>query len=99
MRRFAFDKLKLDRSMIANVDRDPRAQKLVHATVALAEALGISVTAEGVETEEEATILRIAGCNAFQGFFFARPAPAAEMTALLGVDERLKLSVRDLKTA
>ena len=99
LRRFAFDKLKLDRSMIANVDRDPRAQKMVHATVALAEALGLSVTAEGVETEEEATILRIAGCNAFQGFFFARPAPAAEMTALLSVDERLKPPVRGLRTA
>ena len=52
------------------------------------------MTAEGVETEEEATILRIAGCNAFQGFFFGRPAPAAAMTALLGADARLQLPRR-----
>jgi diguanylate cyclase (GGDEF)-like protein len=89
LRSFAFDKLKLDRSMIANIDRDPHAQRLVHATVALADALQLSVTAEGVETEEEAALLRIAGCAAFQGFFFGRPAPAGEITALLGADARL----------
>ena len=89
LRSFAFDKLKLDRSLIANIDKDPHAQKLVQATVALADALELSVTAEGVETEEEAAILRIAGCDAFQGFFFGRPAPAAELTALLGIDARL----------
>ena len=94
LRSFAFDKLKLDRSMIANIDRDPHAQRLVQATVALADALALSVTAEGVETEEEAAILRIAGCDAFQGFLFGRPAPAGELTALLGVDARL-----DAKTA
>ena len=94
LRSFAFDKLKLDRSLIANIDRDPHAQRLVQATVALADALALSVTAEGVETEEEAAILRIAGCDAFQGFLFGRPAPAGELTALLGADARL-----DAKTA
>ena len=89
LRSFAFDKLKLDRSLIAGIDKDLHAQKLVQATVALADALELSVTAEGVETEEEAALLRIAGCDAFQGFFFGRPAPAAELTALLGVDARL----------
>ncbi len=92
LRSFAFDKLKLDRSLIANIDRDPRAQRLVQATVALADALGLSVTAEGVETEAEAAILRITGCDAFQGFFFGRPGPAAELTALLGVDARFQTS-------
>ena len=91
LRSFAFDKLKLDRSLIANIDRDPHAQKLVQATVALADALALSVTAEGVETEEEAAILRIAGCDAFQGFLFGRPAPAGELTALLGADARLQV--------
>ncbi len=90
LRGFAFDKLKLDRSLIANIDRDPRAQKLVQATIALAGALELTVTAEGVETEEEAALLRIAGCDAFQGFFFGRPAPAAELTALLRVDAQLR---------
>ncbi len=99
LRSFAFDKLKLDRSLIAGIDRDPRAQKLVQATIALADSLDLTVTAEGVETEEEAAILRIAGCDAFQGFFFGRPAPAAELTALLGVDARLSAAARPRRLA
>ena len=99
LRRFAFDKLKLDRSLIANIDRDPHAQRLVQATVALADALDLTVTAEGVETEEEAALLRIAGCDALQGFFFGRPAPAAELTALLGVNARLEEPAHTLHLA
>jgi diguanylate cyclase (GGDEF)-like protein len=89
LRSFAFDKLKLDRSLIAGIDRDPHAQRLVQATVALADALELNVTAEGVETEEEAALLRLVGCDAFQGFYFGRPAPAAELTALLAAGARL----------
>jgi diguanylate cyclase (GGDEF)-like protein len=99
LRSFAFDKLKLDRSMIAGIDGDPCAQKLVQATVALADALELSVTAEGVETEEEAALLRIAGCDAFQGFYFARPAPAADLTALLGAEAQAQPSARSLLRA
>ena len=99
LRSLAFDKLKLDRSLIANIDREPRAQRLVQATVALATALGLSVTAEGVETEEEATILRLAGCDAFQGFYFGRPAPAAALTALLGAEASLHKPLRPLRLA
>ncbi len=99
LRSFTFDKLKLDRSLIANIDRDPHAQKLVQATVTLAGALNLSVTAEGVETEEEATLLRIAGCDAFQGFYFGRPSPASEITALLGTDARLHRTDRSLRLA
>ncbi len=99
LRQFAFDKLKLDRTLIANIDRDPQAQRLVQATVALAGALDLTVTAEGVETEEEAALLRIAGCDAFQGFFFGRPAPAAELTALLGSEARLQKRAGPLRLA
>lgn len=83
LKRFAFDKLKLDRSVIQAVATDTAAQKMVHATVALAEALGIRVTAEGVEGEDEALLLRLAGCQEMQGFHFARPKPAEEIDALL----------------
>jgi diguanylate cyclase (GGDEF)-like protein len=89
LRSFSFDKLKLDRSLIVRIDRDARVQQLVQATIGLANALNLSVTAEGVETEEEAMMLRLAGCHELQGFFFGRPAPAAEFTALLSVDARL----------
>ncbi len=76
LRSFTFDKLKLDRSLITGIATDERVQRLVKATVALAEALDLRVTAEGVETDEEATFLRAAGCAEFQGFFFAKPSSA-----------------------
>ncbi len=83
LRSFNFDKLKLDRSLIVGVGNDERVQRLVEATIALAEALDLDVTAEGVETEEEATLLKKAGCAAFQGFFFAKPMSATAIAALL----------------
>ncbi len=99
LRNFAFDKLKLDRSLIADIHRDPHAQKLIQATVALAGALSLRVTAEGVETEEEATLLRAAGCDLFQGYFFGRPVPAQEITALLGADARVRRAEAVLRFA
>ncbi len=99
LRKFAFDKLKLDRSLIAGIDRDPGAQRLVQATVALADAIELSVTAEGVETGEEAAILRIAGCDAFQGFYFGRPAPVAELTARLAAEARERSPLRPARLA
>ncbi|MBN8996462.1 MAG: EAL domain-containing protein [Rhizobiales bacterium] len=83
LKRFTFDRLKLDRSLINGISRDHRVQRLVQATIAIADALDLDVTAEGVELAEEATLLRIAGCDEFQGFFFSQPRPASEITALL----------------
>jgi diguanylate cyclase (GGDEF)-like protein len=83
LRSFNFDKLKLDRSLIIGLGDDERVQRLVRATVALAEALDLTVTAEGVETEEEADLLRNAGCAEFQGFFFAKPISARSISDLL----------------
>jgi EAL domain-containing protein (putative c-di-GMP-specific phosphodiesterase class I) len=81
LRRFTFDKLKLDRSLIAGIVNDLRIQNLVQATVALGQALNLVVTAEGVESESEAVLLRLAGCSEFQGFFFAKPCSAEEFAA------------------
>jgi diguanylate cyclase (GGDEF)-like protein len=83
LRSFSFDKLKLDRSLIVGLADDERVQRLVKATVALADALNLAVTAEGVETEAEANLLRAAGCSEFQGFFFARPTTAAAISEML----------------
>jgi EAL domain-containing protein (putative c-di-GMP-specific phosphodiesterase class I) len=83
LRSFSFDKLKLDRSLIVGLADDERVQRLVKATVALADALNLTVTAEGVETETEANLLRAAGCSEFQGFFFARPTSAAAIGEML----------------
>jgi diguanylate cyclase (GGDEF)-like protein len=83
LRQFTFDHLKLDRSVVADIALNAPAQKLIQATVALADALGLNVTAEGVETEEDALILRLAGCRNLQGFLFARPVSAEHLTGMI----------------
>ena len=83
LRRFAFDKVKIDRALVAGIDTDPGLQQMVQATVLIGRALDLTITAEGVETEAEAVVLRAAGCHEFQGFHFARPAPAAALSARL----------------
>jgi len=89
LRQFSFDHLKLDRSVVVDIARNQAAQKLIQATVALADALGLSVTAEGVETEEDAIILRLAGCRSLQGYLLSRPVSADRLTEMLeGADER-----------
>lgn len=83
LRSFNFDKLKLDRSLIMGLGQDERVQRLVKATIALAEALDLKVTAEGVETDEEADLLKTAGCAEFQGFLFAKPSSPEVVTNLM----------------
>lgn len=83
LRRFKFDKIKLDRSMVADVLQQPSALRLVQGTVAMADALGLRVTAEGVEDENQVPVLRLAGCSLFQGYLFSKPIDAKRMTAML----------------
>ncbi len=83
LRQFGFDRLKLDRSMIRALEEGPRGRDMLQATLALAAALDIPVTAEGIETEEEAVILRLCGCDHLQGYYFSRPVEEAALPALL----------------
>ncbi|WP_175561679.1 putative bifunctional diguanylate cyclase/phosphodiesterase [Kaistia soli] len=83
LRRFAFDKLKLDRSLVVGITSDEAARELCEATIALARALDLRVTAEGVETEGEAVLLRQAGCDYLQGYAFARPMTAEAVGSFL----------------
>ncbi|WP_438751778.1 putative bifunctional diguanylate cyclase/phosphodiesterase [Pararhizobium sp. O133] len=83
LRQFGFDRLKLDRSMIRALEDGPRGRDMLQATLALAAALDIPVTAEGIETEEEAVILRLCGCDHLQGYYFSRPVEASALPALL----------------
>jgi diguanylate cyclase (GGDEF)-like protein len=76
LRRFTFDKVKIDRSLVVGVTGTGSGRELCEATIALARALDLSVTAEGVETEQEAEILTKAGCDDLQGYAFARPMSA-----------------------
>jgi diguanylate cyclase (GGDEF)-like protein len=75
--------VKLDRSLIADIARNPRVSKLVSTMMHAARALGVSVVAEGVEDEAQAIILRAAGCDRMQGYWFARPMDAEAMEARL----------------
>jgi EAL domain-containing protein (putative c-di-GMP-specific phosphodiesterase class I) len=63
---------------------DERAEEIVRATVALAHSLGLYLVGEGVETEQQAAILRIMGCDAVQGFLFAVPLPPDRLQTWLG---------------
>ncbi len=67
------DVIKIDRSLIANVESHERTQKIVSATIAMANALNCRVVAEGIEEASHAALLRKLGCHEFQGYFFAKP--------------------------
>jgi diguanylate cyclase (GGDEF)-like protein len=73
LRQFSCDRVKLDRSLVEDVDVDPVKAALVESTMVFAFALGLAVTAEGVERREEAAVLTRLGCNEFQGYLFSRP--------------------------
>ena len=77
------DGLKIDRLFVRDLPASPADVSIVHAVVNLAAGHGWSVVAEGVETEEQAASLRVAGVDALQGYLFSRPLPAAEFAALL----------------
>ncbi|RIV16146.1 EAL domain-containing protein, partial [Klebsiella pneumoniae] len=64
-------------------DEGGRSLEMLTATVALARSLGIPVTAEGIETEDQAAILHLCGCDELQGYLFSRPVPAEQILPLL----------------
>jgi EAL domain-containing protein (putative c-di-GMP-specific phosphodiesterase class I) len=79
LQQIPLDALKIDISFVANIDRDAEAERFMRAFLELGRNLGLTVTAEGVEREEQAATLRRLGCPMAQGFLFARPGPAADL--------------------
>src|SRR5690606_25849305 len=73
LRSFPFDKIKLDRSFMTEVERDEQAKAIVRAILALGKSLSVPVLAEGVETTEQLNVLRAEGCTEAQGFLLGRP--------------------------
>ncbi|MGY1914984.1 putative bifunctional diguanylate cyclase/phosphodiesterase [Blastococcus sp. SYSU DS0973] len=87
LRHLPADELKLDRSLTADVDRDPRAAAIVQSTVALAHALGLSLVAEGVETLATGATLARLGCDVAQGYAIARPMPVDDFLRWLAASD------------
>jgi diguanylate cyclase (GGDEF)-like protein len=83
LQRLPFNKLKVDRSFVAALDQSANAGVIIQAIVTLARALEMSVLIEGVETEDQRILLRLAGCNEMQGYLFAKPSARAEIDRLL----------------
>ncbi|MEO6360542.1 MAG: EAL domain-containing protein, partial [Sphingomicrobium sp.] len=76
LQRLPIDVLKIDRSFVSGMMVDPDSVAIVRAVLSLADALGMSTTAEGIETVELATTLAALGCSSGQGFYFAKPLEA-----------------------
>ena len=83
LQRFPLDKLKIDKSFVAALGHSSNGGVIIQAIVALGRALGLTVLVEGVETEHQRVLLRLAGCDEMQGFLFAKPAPAKAIDRLL----------------
>lgn len=86
LRRFAFDKIKIDRSFLEYMETTGESAILVHSVVHLGRALGLRVCAEGVETAEQHRFLQAIGCHELQGFLFSKGVPAADIDRLLALE-------------
>jgi diguanylate cyclase (GGDEF)-like protein/PAS domain S-box-containing protein len=78
LRAFPFDKIKLDKSFIDDIESDHQARAVMLAVMALGAGLGIPVLAEGVETDEQLLFVQASGCSEVQGYLFGRPMPEIE---------------------
>lgn len=83
LRQFPLDRIKIDRGFVRDLGSQPRAEKMLRSILSMARSLGLSTVVEGVETSLQRDLLRRLSCNEMQGFFFSRPLPATDATALL----------------
>jgi diguanylate cyclase (GGDEF)-like protein/PAS domain S-box-containing protein len=83
LKRLPLDQLKIDQSFVRDLLTDPNDVAIAHTIVALAQSLGLSVIAEGVETEAQQDCLAVQGCLAYQGYLFSRPLPVSDFERLL----------------
>jgi EAL domain-containing protein (putative c-di-GMP-specific phosphodiesterase class I) len=79
---FPFDKIKIDRSFVKDINKNTGSLNIVRAVAALASGMGMTATAEGVETHAQLAQIVAAGCTEMQGYLFSQPLPAAEIEAL-----------------
>ncbi len=86
LQKFPFDKIKIDRSFVRGLGKDPHALAIVSAVLGMARALGMRVNAEGVEMESQARILLAEGCDEVQGFLFSQPVPPESLRAMMATE-------------
>lgn len=84
LRRFEVDKIKIDRSFVQHIGQQDEAVAIVTAIITLCRAIGLTVTAEGVETEDQKIFLSQTGCSEMQGYLFSRALPEEQISDLLG---------------
>ena len=87
LRQFRFEKLKLDRSLVVQASEDEGSRAMMLSTIAVARALNMAVTAEGVETDDQAELVRLAGCDQIQGWLFYKAQPAGDIDDLIAQQE------------
>ena len=83
---FPFDKIKIDRTFVINLGKNPQSANIVAAIIDLGHGLDMSIVAEGVETSEQLAFLAGEGCDAVQGYLLGKPAPIAQYAGLVGRD-------------
>ncbi|MEX0899762.1 MAG: EAL domain-containing protein [Gammaproteobacteria bacterium] len=83
LNRFPFDTIKIDRSFVQEMNVQANGAAIVDATIKLAHSLGMTVVAEGVESEQQLAALRVSGCDYVQGYVFSRPIQIADLTSML----------------
>jgi EAL domain-containing protein (putative c-di-GMP-specific phosphodiesterase class I) len=81
---FPFDKIKIDRTFIVNLGRNPQSAAIVRAVIGLGHNFDIAIVAEGVETQEQLSFLAEEGCDVVQGYFIGKPAPIEQYSGLVG---------------
>ncbi|MEP6368134.1 MAG: EAL domain-containing protein, partial [Marinobacter sp.] len=91
LKSYPFDTLKIDKSFVQDVMKEPEDASLVRAIINMAHSLGLRVIAEGVEDESQTHFLKAEGCDFSQGYFYSRPLPATEFEEWLKTNQRVQI--------
>jgi EAL domain-containing protein (putative c-di-GMP-specific phosphodiesterase class I) len=96
---FRFDKIKIDRAFVTGIHERKRAMTIIQSVVTLGRGLGMEIVAEGVETEAEASVMRLVGVTELQGFFFSQAVPAEKVVELQQGFDRPKAETKPATVA